>query len=246
MPTLPGWTVLNGSLSGSACCRRAKGMGHSTCQATSPVRIRTIASQAIASPRPTAHVLAGLGLDVDRGGEPEQYGEVGSDVRLVGPELRLLGVDDTSQLPTFQPAPATSRRPGRSRALSSPPLRVGVGKSSPMSPRAAAPSRASATAWSTTSASEWPNKPRDGHPDPAQDQRPPLHQSMRVVSEPYSHRQQRLRQTETPGPERRHDDIPRFTFLPCRPTQFPFLTSRVVSFGKKKGHLYKQPTEQNS
>ena len=128
--------------------------------------IRTTASQAIASPRPigpTCSPVLALTLTADSG-EAEQPGEVGPDRRLV--RRRASGSWAWIDHVAVDRPPARARRPGRrprasSRPLSSPSHCGSVsGKCSPMSPRAAAPSRASATACSTTSASECPSRPR--------------------------------------------------------------------------------------
>ena len=73
--------------------------------------------------------------------------------------------------PPSSPPPRSMRATSRSMSIESAPCqRSSVsGKCWPMSPRPAAPSRASATAWATTSASLWPARPRSpGNSHPAE------------------------------------------------------------------------------
>ena len=58
------------------------------------------------APADRPNVLAGLGLDVDRGGgELEQPGEAGPDGRLVRPELGFLGMNDHVAVHRVPPLP---------------------------------------------------------------------------------------------------------------------------------------------
>ena len=95
-------------------------------------------------------------------GSPSSSARLSRIAAFTGPSFGSWAKIVTSTLTTRQPGLVQLReRLGQEEPrVGVLPLRVGVGVGSPMSPRPAAPSRASVTACSTTSASLWPTRPR--------------------------------------------------------------------------------------
>ena len=114
-------------------------------------------------PADSPDVLAGLGLEPDLvRPDAQNLGQPAADRLLVGRSLGRWAKTMQSTLTIRQPAARTRSRAARSISAESRPRLAGSvsGNISPMSPRAAAPSRASVTAWSSTSASLWPTARR--------------------------------------------------------------------------------------
>ena len=196
MLTLPGATVWNGFLLAGQRVVDAQGHGHPRQVMSRPICPRVtsvplVARRSSLSPSRSARRPGSRSPRRGRCGRPSRRswpsrsrdhrhaskpGQVLADRRLDRAELRLLGedvdvhIDDAvAQLRQL----ARGRRPGRSASRG--PCSPGSvsGKASPMSPRPAAPSRASVTACSTTSASLWPARPRGcSIAHAAQDERP--------------------------------------------------------------------------
>ncbi len=135
-------------------------------------------------------VLSGLGLDVDRRlEEPEQPGQVGSHGRLVRSQLWFLGVDDQVAV---DHDPARQREPiddlGQEPGTVEPaPFRVGIRiVLADVSQSCRAEQGIGERMTDDISVGVPCQAPGVINPHTRQDQRPPLHQSMRVVPDPYS------------------------------------------------------------
>ena len=108
-------------------------------------------------------VLAGLGLQADTLQlDAEDVGQALANRLTMRGQLGPLGEDDAVDVDDSQPSAATASKAARSISAESRPRFSGSvsGNICPMSPSAAAPSRASVTACKRTSASLWPTASR--------------------------------------------------------------------------------------